>query len=126
MYFKTFVPLKFSNVGEPLLIRLRGEELAVKKVFGKILRILGLSRAAIVVVLDGGFYVLCPTDAKYPLVIDVDIVVVSQIIVDTAVAFVRAFHMDFLDLFRKPLVFGNPAALVPRRPFMVGGTGDMK
>lgn len=126
MDFNAFIPFEFGYISEPLLIRLRGVELAIKEVFGKILRIFCLPCTAVVVVLDGRFYILYPTDTKDSLVIDVDIVIVSQIIVDTAVAFVGAFHMNLLDFLSKSLVLGDPMTSVSRRPFMIGGTSHMK
>ena len=126
MYFKALVPFKFCHIGEPLLIWPEGMELAVKKVFRKMLRTLCLPRASMAVVFDSGLYILYPTDAKDPFIVDMDAMVMPQVVVDPAVAFVGTFQMDFLNLSGKLFVLGSPAAQLTGSPLVIGRASHMK
>jgi hypothetical protein len=88
--------------------------------------ILCLPCAALIAVLDGGFYVLCPANAKNPFIVDMDTVVMSQVVIDTAVTFVRACRVDFLNLHGKPLILGGSVTGPVGYPLVVGGTSHMK
>lgn len=101
-------------------------ELAVQQVFGNMLGILRMSGTTVVVVFHGRAYIFSPADAQYPLVIDMDAVVVAKVVVEPSVAFIRAFRMDLLKPASQIFIFRFPAALLSRRPFVVGRTGYMK
>lgn len=121
MDFSAFVPLEFCHIGKPFFIWLFGMKLASQKIFGEILWILCLPGAAVTGVLDGGHDIFCAADAQDPLIVNVDVLVMPQIIIDTSVAFVGTFCVDFLNLFGKPFVLGSPAAEFAGRPLIVGG-----
>ena len=87
-----FIPLEFLYVGKPLLIRLIRMKVSIKQILRHKLRILRLSGAAVVVVLDGGLDTLCTTNPENALVVHMNVVVMPEIVVDTAVSLVWAFH----------------------------------
>jgi hypothetical protein len=64
----------------------------------------------VVIVLNCGLNISFAADTQYSLVIDMNVMVVSQVIIDTPVTFVWTFHMDFLHLFSNEFVFSSPAA----------------
>lgn len=101
-------------------------ELAIEQVFGKILRIFGLPGAAMVLVLYGGADISGPADAEHSLVIDMDAIVMTQVVVEPPVAFVRAFFVDFFDLVGQTLIFLSSMAQFPRSPFVVGRASCME
>lgn len=90
------------------------------------LRILCLSRAAAIRVLDGGFDVSAAADAQDPLVVDMDAMVVTQIVVDAAIALVRVLRVDILDLFGKPFILSPSAAEFAGRPLVVGAARNVQ
>ncbi len=98
------IPLELGDVGEPLFIRLVCVELAVEYILRDILRIPRPPGAAVTVVLDGGLDTIGAADAKDALVVDMDIVVVSQLVVDPTISLIWAFHVDLLYLFGKYLI----------------------
>lgn len=114
------IPLEFRNIGQPLLVWLIRKELTVQQILCKILRIFGLPRTAEIRVLNGGFYISGTTDTKNPLVVDLDTIVVTQIVVNAAVALVRGLCMDILNLFGKPLILCRLAAELAGHPLVVG------
>ena len=67
-------------------------ELTVQTVFRDVLRISGLSGAAVVLVLNGGLDIQTAADTKYTLFIYIRLVVMGQIVFDTALAFVWILH----------------------------------
>ena len=93
MDFISLVPLEFCHIGEPLLVGFCGIKLPVQKVLSKILWVLRMSGAATVVIFHGRADISGPADAEHPLVIDMDAVVMTQIIVKSPVALVRACGM---------------------------------
>jgi hypothetical protein len=52
-----------------------------------------------------------------------DIVVMKKIIVDTAIPFVRTFHVDLLDLFCNCLVFCGSGAFLAGEPAIIRCSG---
>lgn len=119
MYRDPLVPFEFRHIGEPLFVGLFCTELAVQQIFGQILRILGSPGAVVVAVFDGGLDASGPTDAKDALVIDLDSVVMTQLIIDSAVSLVWAVHVDMLHLFGNLLVFSDSLALLAGGPTVV-------
>jgi hypothetical protein len=101
-------------------------ELTVKQIFCEILRILRRPRAAVVIILNCGFNISCAADTQYSLVINMKVMVVSQVIIDTPVTFVWIFHMDFLYLFGDAFVLSSPAAYFTRNPPVVSRTSHME
>ena len=115
----SLVPLEFGHIGEPLLIGLCGIKLPAQKVLGKILRVLRLSGAAMVVVLDRGTDISDLADAENPLVIDMDTVVMTQAVIESPVALIRTFLMDILDRIREMFVLRGPMAQLAGSPLVV-------
>ena len=114
-----FIPLEFCYVGKPLLIRLVRMKVSIKQILSHKLRILCLSGAAVVAVLDGGLNAFGPADAEHPLVIDVDTVVMPQFVIDAPVALVRALRVNLLDLFRKRRVLYSTGTQFAGCPLIV-------
>ena len=117
--FYALIPFEFRHVGEPLFVGLFGVKLTVQKIFSEILRSLCLPGTAVICVLDGGLYVPCPADAQDTFVIDVNAPVMSQVVVDAAVALIGTFYMNFLNLVGKLLVLNGPAAELAGSPTVV-------
>ena len=119
MYRDPLVPFEFRYIGQPLLVGLLREELPVQQIFSKILRILGPSGAAVITVFNGGFNAPDPADAKDALVVDPYPVVMPQLVIDSAVALVRAVHVDLLHLLGNLLVLGCSLAPLAGGPAVV-------
>ena len=100
MDLHTLIPFELCHISKPLLIGLVSVKLAAQQVFGKILRILGPSGVAMVIVFHSRPYVFGPADAQHSLVIDIDTIIMAQIIIQSPVAFIWAFRMDFFNLVR--------------------------
>ena len=122
----TLIPLEFRHVGDPLFIWLCGVKLTIQKILGKILRILRVTCAAVVGILDGGLYVPHPADAQNPLVVDMNIFVMPKIVVDATVALVRTLHMNLFNLFSKLLILSRSPAGLARNPLTAGTAGHME
>lgn len=97
VHFSSLIPLEFCYIREPLLVGLCGMKLTIQQVFSNMLRVFLLPGTATVVVLHGRAYVSDPADAQHPLVIDVDAVVMAQVIIEPAVAFIRALPVELLN-----------------------------
>ena len=91
MYFHALIPFELCHIGKPFLIRLLRIELAVQQVFSKILREFCPPCAATVIVLHSGSYIFGPADAQHSLVIDIDTMVMTQIVIQSSVTFIRTF-----------------------------------
>ena len=63
---------------------------------------------------------------SHKLVIDVDAVVVAQVVVEPAVAFVRALPVDLFDPVCQAFVLCGSMAQLPGRPFVIGRAGHME
>ena len=126
MYLKTLIPFELRYIGQPFLIGLCGVKLAIQKVFSNILRVLSLPGAAMVIIFHSRSYVPGTADAQYPLVIDVDTMVMPQIVIEPPVTFIRVFIMDLFNLVSQTFIFRGSAAQFPRCPFVVGRTGYME
>lgn len=92
-----FIPLEFRNVGKSLFIRLVRMKVPIKQIPGHKLRILCLSGAAVAAVLDGGLDALDTANPENTLVVYMNVVVMPEIVIDTAVTLVWAFRVDLLD-----------------------------
>jgi hypothetical protein len=79
-----------------------------------------------VIVLNCGLNISCTADPQYSLVIDMKVMVVSQVVIDTPVTFVWTFYMDFLHLFGDAFVLSSPAAYFAGNPLVVSRTSHMK
>ena len=119
VYFNSFIPFEFCDICEPFFIWFIRVKATVKKVFGYVLRILRLTSAAVVAVLDGGFDALDAADTKDTLIIYMDMLVMPKVIIDTAVTLVRALHVDLLDLLCYLLVFQCSDTLIAGCPTVV-------
>ena len=126
MYLNTLIPFELRHIGKPFLIRLLRIELAVQQVFSKILGVLGLSGATTIIVFHGGSYISSPADTQHSLVIDIDTIVMTQIVIESPVAFIWTFCMDFFNLAGQLLILRSPVAQLPGSPFVVSETGYME
>ena len=124
--FISIIPLKFCHISEPLLIGFCGIKLPVQKIFGKVLRIFCVSGAATVVIFHGRAYISGLADAEYPLIIDVDTVVMAQVIVETPVTLIRTFLVDLLKRVRKAFVLCSPLTQFTGSPLVVCRTRCME
>ena len=91
-----------------------------------ILWIFCLSCAAVVVVFNGGLDAFSPADAKDALVVHMDMFIVPKVVIDAAIALIRAFHVDLLDLLSNLLVLHDPCTLLPGRPAKVSSSGNVQ
>ena len=55
-----------------------------------------------------------------------DTIVVTQIVIDSPIAFIRVFLMDPFNLVGQTFIFCGSAAQLPSGPFMISGTGHME
>lgn len=126
MDFNTLIPFELCYISQPLFIGFGSIKLPIQNIFGKILRILCFSGAAVAAVLDRGLDVPDTADSQHALVIDTDAVVVLQVIVDTSIALVRASAVDLFDHFSDAFIFDSPLAQLARCPLVVCGMGHME
>ena len=98
MYLNTLIPFELRHISEPLLIGFVSVKLTAQQVFGKILRILGLPGTAVVIIFHSRPYISGPADPQHSLVIDMDAIIMAQIVIQSPVAFIWAFHMDSFNL----------------------------
>lgn len=61
-----------------------------------------------VIVLYGGADISGPADTQHSLVIDIDTIVMTEIVSQSPVTFIRAFQMDFLNLVGQLSVLRRP------------------
>ena len=92
------VPLEFSDIGKPFLVRFVCRELSIQDVLCDELRVIRLACASVVRILDRRLDVLCSADPESSLVIDLYAIVAIQVIIDPAVSFCRVPRMDLFDL----------------------------
>ena len=98
MHRDPLIPFELRHIGKPLLVGLLGKELTIQQIFSQILRILGPPGTSVIAVFDGRFDASGPADAKDALVVDQDSVIMPQLVIDPAVALIRAVHVDLLHL----------------------------
>lgn len=122
MYLNTLIPFDFCHIGKPFLIRLLRMELAVQQVFSKILGSLCPPGAATVIVLHSEADIFDPADTQHPFIFDVDTIVMTEIVIQSPVTFIRVFKINFFNLVGQ---FG-PVAQLPRCPFVVSRTSHME
>ena len=79
-----------------------------------------------VIVLYGGVDISGPADTQHSLVIDIDTIVMTEIVSQSPVTFIRAFQMDFLNLVGQFRILRSPVAQLPGCPFVVSRTGHME
>lgn len=91
VHLNTFIPFEFCHIGELFLVWPLRMELVAQQVLRKILRALGSSGTASIVVLYSGTYIFGPAEAQHPFIVDMDVIVMPQIVIKPPVAFVRAF-----------------------------------
>lgn len=101
-------------------------KLPIQKIFRKVLRVLRLPRAAVAGVLDGRFDAAMPADAQHTLIVHADTLVMPQVVIDAAVALVRAIHVNLLDFCSNPLILGGSWAELTGGPFVISTAGHFK
>ena len=126
VHLNALIPFELCYIGQPFFVGFLCMKIAVKKILGYILWIFCMPRAAVVVVLDGGFDALSPADAKNSFVVYMNMLVVLQIVIDATVALVRVLHVDLLDLLRNLLVLHGPGAPFTGCPTKIGRSGNMQ
>ena len=119
VYLSSLIPLEFCYIGKPLLVGLCSMELPVQKIFGKILRILRLPGASTVIVFHGRSYISGSADAEYPLIINVNAMVMAQVVIESTVAFIWAFLVNLFNLVRKTFILRSSLAQFSGSPFVV-------
>ena len=82
-----------------------------------------LSGTTVVFVLNGRLNIQTAANTKYALFVHIQIMVVCQIILDTAVTLVRILGMDLLYNFCDLLVFQLSGTLFAAKPTVVCGSG---
>ena len=120
VYFNAFIPLEFRYICEPLFVWPVRIEFTVKKILGYILRVLCPPGTAVVVVLDGGLDVSGATDSENAFVAHMDVLIVSEIIIDAAVALFWTFQVDPFDLLCNLFILQCPGAPLTGCPTVVG------
>ena len=126
VHLNTFIPLEFCHICEPLLIGLVRMKIPVQQILGYKLRILRLSRAAVVIILDGRLNAFGTANSENTLVVHMNVMVMAEIVIDAAITLVRAFHVYLLHFRRNLLVFLCPGALLAGCPTMVGCSGNVQ
>ena len=120
------IPLEFCHICEPLFIGLIRTKIPVQQILGYKLRILCLSGAAAVVILNGGLNAFGTANSENTLVVHMNVMIMAELVIDAPVALIRALHVDLLDLLRNLLVFLCPGALLSGHPTMVGCSRNMQ
>ena len=115
----SLIPLEFCYIGKPLLVGLCSIELPIQKILSKILRILCLPGTSAVVVFHGRVYISGSADAEYPLIINVNAMVMAQVVIESTVAFIWAFLVNLFNLVRKTFILRSSLAQFSGSPFVV-------
>lgn len=126
MHLITFIPFELRHISKPFLIGFARIELAVQQILRNIPGVLGASGAAMVIVFHGRPDISDPANPQHPLVVDMNAVVVTQIIIKSPVAFIRAFLMDFFNPVSQTFILCGSTAQFSGYPFMVGRAGYME
>ena len=126
VYLSSLIPFEFCYIGKPLLVGLCGIELSVQKILGKILRIPRLPGTSTVVVFHGRAYISGSADAEYPLIINVNAMVMAQVVIESTVAFIWTFLVNLFNLVRKAFILRSSPAQFSGCPFVVGRTSHME
>ena len=119
VYLSSLIPLEFCYIGKPLLVGLCSIELPIQKILSKILRILCLPGTSAVVVFHSRAYISGPADAEYPLIINVNAMVMAQVVIESTVAFIWAFLVNLFNLVRKTFILRSSLAQFSGSPFVV-------
>ena len=98
-------------------------ELTVQPVLCDMLWIRGLPGTTVVLVLNGGLYIQTTANPEYPFLIYIQIVVMSQIVLDPAVAFVWILCMYLFHKLCEFLVFNLSGTLLAAEPTIVTCSG---
>ena len=101
-------------------------ELTVQPVLGDVLRIGSLSGTTVVLVLNGGLNVQTAADPQDPFLVHIQVVVVCQIVLNTAVSFVWTFRMNLFHNLCYLLVFLLSGTLFATEPAVVCRSGYAK
>ena len=118
-----FVPLELCYIGQPLLVGRTCVKLPVQPILRYVLRIGGLPRTAVILVLNGGLNIQTAANTKHSLLIHIQVVIMYQVVLDTAITFVWILGMDLLYDLRNPLVFQFSGTLFATDPAVIGRSG---
>ena len=126
MGFSTDIILEFCYIGQPLLVRGIRMEIPVQIILCDMCRVFAASCTALRLPFNSRPYPFFAADPEHPLVIDIGIVVLLQLIPDPPVTHVRMCFMDVPDLFRDlPVVFFVAADRI-LQPAVVCPTGKVQ
>ena len=118
-YLNAFVPLELCDIGEPLLVGLVRIELAVEYVLSDVLWILRPPGATVATVLDGRLDTSGTANTENALVIDMNIMIMSQNVVDAPIALLWGFHVDLLHLLSKHFILCRSGAQLAGCPLVI-------
>ena len=119
LVFVLVIPFELSYISEPFLVRPVCSELPVKDVLCDELRIICLTCATEIPVLDRRLDVSGSADPERPLVIDLDAVLAVQIIIDPAVSFGWVLPMDLFHLFSYLQVLSDSFTDIVAQPLVI-------
>lgn len=122
MDLSPLISFELRYICQPLFVRPVCVKLMVQQVLGEILRRSSLSGTSVVVILHRKSYISSSTYPHHSLVIHMDAIIMPQIIIQSSIAFVWIFHVDFFNLIRQLLVFHGFSA----RPFVISRARHMK
>lgn len=122
----SLIPFEFCYIGKPFLIGLCSIELPVQKILSNIMRILRLSGTSTVVVFHGRAYISDSANTEHPLVIDMNAIVMAQVIIESPVAFIRAFLVNLFNFVRKEFILRSSPAPFSGSPFVVSRASHME
>lgn len=126
VYCHALIPLEFCHISEPLLIGHVRMKVPVQQILSYKLRILRPSGAAMAAILDSGLNAFSTANSENTLIVHMNMVVVPKIVIDAAIALVRAFHVDLLNFLCNLLVFPCPGTLFSGCPTMICRPGYMQ
>ena len=72
--------------------------------------------AVVISVFDSRLNVFFTTDSQNPFIVDMNAIIMTKIIINAAIPFVRAFHIDILYFLCHLFVTYGPGTLTARQP----------
>lgn len=95
-------------------------KLTVENILRQILRIGGISCAALACVLDGGLNVTIAADSQSSFVADADVIKPHQIVTNPSVSLIRAVGMNLLGYVGNLFIFLLTGGLFAAKPAVIG------
>lgn len=116
------VPLELSDICEPFFIWLVCSKFSVQYILCDELRIVRLTSASEVSVLDRGLDAFGSADSEHTLVVDLNTVSAIQVIIDPPVSFIRILLVDLFDFFCYSLVLADAFTDIAIQPLVICGS----